>query len=323
MTLFFSDKWIWDFWFAKDGSDYHIFYLQAPRNLGDEQLRHWNSSIGHAVSADLRNWQVLPDALAPSTEKESEFDSYTTWTGSIIKHQGTWYMFYTGSKLVEKGQIQRVGLATSTDLITWERHPANPLIEADARWYEKLDLDIWHEEAWRDPWVFRYDGAFHALITGRANYGPADSRGVIAHARSLDLVNWEVLPPITSPGLFAQMEVPQVIFTNERYYLLFSCGAKQLSSEGRIRFINKTGSYYLCGESPLGPYRFLDDSPLFGDEHGSLYSGRFTLGPEDDWNLVAFENFDRDGNFIGRITDPMPVRISEDGRLNIDGHKSE
>jgi beta-fructofuranosidase len=317
VSIYLSDKWVWDFWFAQDGADYHIFYLQAPRALGDEHLRHWHVSIGHAVSADLRHWQILPDALVPSTENEDAFDSYTTWTGSIIRYQGRWYMFYTGSNRVEKGRIQRVGLATSTDLIKWEKHPSNPLIEADPQWYELIDLDIWHEQTWRDPWVFRHKGAFHALITGRTNYGPADGRGVIAHARSLDLVQWEVLPPITKPGLFAQMEVPQIISANDRYYLLFSCGSEQLSNQGRNRFENRTGSYFLYGESSLGPFRYLNDELLLGDENGSFYSGKFVLGPDDDWYLMAFNNYDKDGNFIGGITDPMPVHISGDGHLTV------
>jgi beta-fructofuranosidase len=317
MSIYLSDKWVWDFWFAQDGADYHIFYLQAPRALGDEYLRHWHVSIGHAVSSDLQHWQVLPDALAPSVEYKDVFDSYTTWTGSIIHYRGLWYMFYTGGNRVEKGRIQRVGLATSIDLITWEKHPSNPLIVADSQWYDLIDLDIWHEQAWRDPWVFRHNGAFHALITGRANHGPVDGRGVIAHARSLDLVQWEVLPPITKPGLFGHMEVPQLISANGCYYLLFSCGSKLLSSQGRNRFKNKTGSYYLCGEAPLGPFRYLSDEPLIGDENGSLYSGKFVQGPDDDWYLMAFNNYDKDGNFVGEITDPMPVHISEEGRLNV------
>lgn len=318
MSIYLSDKWVWDFWFAQDGADYHIFYLQATRALREEHLRHWHVSIGHAVSADLRQWQLLPDALAPSAENEDAFDSYTTWTGSIIQYRGLWYMFYTGSNRVEQGRIQRVGLATSTDLIKWEKHPSNPLIEADPQWYELKDLDIWHEQTWRDPWVFWHDGAFHALITGRANHGPADSRGVLALAHSLDLVQWEVLPPITKPGLFAQMEVPQIIAANDRYYLLFSCGSEQLSTQGRKRFGNRTGSYYLNGESPLGPFRYLSDELLIGDENGSLYSGKLVLGPDEKWYLMAFNNYDIDGNFIGGITDPLPVHISVDGRLNIE-----
>ena len=63
MTLRLPDKWVWDFWLVRDGKDYHAFYLQAPRSLGDPELRHLNASIGHAISKDLRYWHVLPDAL--------------------------------------------------------------------------------------------------------------------------------------------------------------------------------------------------------------------------------------------------------------------
>ncbi len=317
MALNLTDKWVWDFWFAQDGPDYHIFYLQAPRAMRDEHLRHWHVSIGHAVSRDLRYWQILPDALVPSMEDEDAFDNYTTWTGSIIRYQGMWYLFYTGSKKGEQGRIQRVGLATSNDLIRWDKHPSNPLIKADSRWYELLDLEIWHEEAWRDPWVFWYDGAFHALITGRANHGPVDGRGVIAHARSLDLIQWDVLPPLTEPGEFGHMEVPQLIAINDRYYLIFSCGSAQLSARRRNRFGNISGSYYLYAESPLGPFRYLSDVPLIGDEPNSLYSGKIVPGPDEKWYLMAFRNYDRNGNFIGEITDPLPVHITADGRLSI------
>jgi beta-fructofuranosidase len=54
VPLRLPNRWIWDFWLARDGKDYHAFYLQAPRSLGDPALRHFNASIGHAVSQDLR-----------------------------------------------------------------------------------------------------------------------------------------------------------------------------------------------------------------------------------------------------------------------------
>ena len=77
MVIRLHDKWVWDFWFAQDGPDTHIFYLQAPRALKEEHLRHWNVSVGHAISQDLSHWEILPDALAPSTEKDA-WDDYTT-----------------------------------------------------------------------------------------------------------------------------------------------------------------------------------------------------------------------------------------------------
>ena len=48
------DHWVWDFWLADDGDRYHLFYLHAPKSLGDPQLRHRNARIGHASSTDLR-----------------------------------------------------------------------------------------------------------------------------------------------------------------------------------------------------------------------------------------------------------------------------
>ena len=153
MALRLKEKWLWDFWLVQDGKDYHIFYLQAPRSLGDQNLRHWNVSVGHAISQDLVNWTVLPDALKPSPSPA--WDDYTTWTGSIIQHKNLWYLFYTGSSKADDGLVQRIGLATSSDLIHWEKHPANPLIEADPHWYEQLDLNLWHDPgsaSWL-PWV--------------------------------------------------------------------------------------------------------------------------------------------------------------------------
>src|SRR5215204_831000 len=52
MTLRLPDKWVWDFWLVRDGRDYHAFYLQASRSLGDPELRHLNASVGHAVPKD-------------------------------------------------------------------------------------------------------------------------------------------------------------------------------------------------------------------------------------------------------------------------------
>jgi beta-fructofuranosidase len=206
MALRLADQWVWDFWIAQDGPDYHLFYLQAPRALGNPDLRHWSASIGHAMSQDLRNWQVLPPALSTSPVGSNTWDDYATWTGSVISHDGLWYLFYTGCRRSEQGLIQRVGLATSTDLLHWEKYPANPILTADARWYEQLDRHLWFDQAWRDPWVFQHPdtGDFHALITARANHGPTDERGVIGHAQSVDLIHWEVLPPLVGQGDFGQ-----------------------------------------------------------------------------------------------------------------------
>jgi beta-fructofuranosidase len=327
MTLRLPDKWLWDFWLAQDGPDVHLFYLQAPRSLGKQELRHWNVSIGHAVSQDLRTWQVLPDALRPSPT--DAWDDYTTWTGSVVHHDGLWFLFYTGGCRAERGLIQRIGLATSTNLIHWRKHPANPLISADPRWYELLDLNLWHDQAWRDPWVFQHPetGDFHAFITARVNHGPADGRGVIAHARSEDLIHWEVLPPVTEPGDFGDMEVPQLVAIHGRYYLLFCTVASTRSGHWRQRtgLEPVTGTHYLVADNPLGPFRFSADEFLVGDRIGSLYAGKLVLGPPpsvrdlgDQWVFLASRMFAPDGSFVGELSDPLPVAADNEGNLSVD-----
>ncbi len=317
MSLRLADRWIWDFWLTRDGPDHHLFYLQADRALGDPELRHWNPSIGHAVSQDLTEWEVLPDALAPGPP--GTWDDYSTWTGSVIEHDGRWYLLYTGTHRAEQGKLQRIGLATSDDLLHWERHPDNPVLTRDERWYEGFDPDAWKEQAWRDPWVFRHPetGDFHALITARTTIGPPDARGVIGHARSDDLIRWEVLPPLTEPGEFGHLEVPQLVALDDRWYLLFSCEGHYLSGQRRARLgPSPSATYALVGDAPLGPFRPLRDTPLTTASDG-FYGGKIVMTTDGDPVYLAFRSQDAEGRFVGELPDPMPVTIGTDGSLAV------
>jgi beta-fructofuranosidase len=321
-VLRLADKWVWDFWLARDGVDYHLFYLQAPRSTGDPEQRHWNVSIGHAVSEDLIDWEILPDALAPSLQSD-RWDNYTTWTGSVIRYNGLWYLFYTGSKREEQGHIQRIGLATSKDLIFWEKHPANPLLSADSEWYETYNPEVWHEQAWRDPWVFQdpEQGDFHAFITARSKDGPPDGRGVIAHARSPDLVRWEVLPPVSESGAYGHMEVPQRLEIEGRTYLLYSVTkeVQSQSSSERPTWKPLSGMYYMTANQSLGPFRFSTERTLYADTACTAYAGKLVPGPRGDWRLLATRLFTPEGEFIGEIGDPLPLTVERDGDLSVEG----
>ena len=125
------DSWVWDFWFADDGQSYHLFFLYASRALSDPDARHYRASIGHAVSADLVSWTRIEDALVRADAPA--FDDLATWTGSVVRHpDGTWFLFYTGSTAAPDGKnVQRIGYATSQDLVTWQRSPENPVLAAD------------------------------------------------------------------------------------------------------------------------------------------------------------------------------------------------
>ena len=305
MALRLDDRWVWDFWVADTGSEFHCFFLQAPRSLQDPDCRHEHATVGHAISVDLRTWDVVEDALVPGPK--GAWDDRAIWTGSVVNSDGRWHMLYTGTSTADGGVVQRIGLATSTDLRSWSRHPGNPVIEADERWYERLDPTVWPHEAWRDPWVFADETGmgWHALITARGSSGPTSERGVIGHARSIDLAKWTVEPPLATPGRFHHLEVPQTTRIGDRWYLLFS-----VDHEGGGR------TYACSAASPLGPFDIAGAMPLGGT---LLYSGRVVNARDGQPQLLAFLNSRADGTFVGELSDPMAIEVDGQGRLSANG----
>ena len=305
------DSWVWDFWFADDGEQHHLFFLYASRALHDPDRRHLRASVGHAVSTDLSTWKRLPDAIVRSDAPAH--DDTATWTGSVVRApNGLWHMFYTGATIRDGGLVQSIGLATSNDLITWRKHPDNPIVRADARWYERLQDGTWFDEAWRDPWVFEDpDGdGWHMLITARANHGALDDRGVIGHAHSRDLTTWEVLPPLSQPGAgFGQLEVLHCELLDGRPVILFSCLRGQLSAARQVT--GSTGGIWtMTADRLTGPF---DPSTARQLTDDSLYVGRLVQHRNGRWVMLAFYNTGPDGQFVGEISDPIPVEMTEHG----------
>lgn len=298
-------SWVWDFWFADDGERYHLFFLYASRALHDPEARHYRASIGHAVSSDLVEWTQVTDALVRGDAPA--FDDLATWTGSVVRHpDGTWFLFYTGSRLAPEGKnIQRISYATSPDLYVWTKL-GEPVLEAAGPWYETLADGAWHDEAFRDPWVFPdpEGNGWHMLLTARAPEGPVFGRGVLGHAWSPDLRTWELREPMSSPSSdgFGQLEVIQVEVVDGRPVLIFSCLPEHAMPSRRTA---AGGIWAVPSQGVLGAFDIPSAYPLADD---SLYVGRLLRRREDGrWFLFAFRRSDPQGRFVGGVTDPMPV----------------
>ncbi|MBO9041506.1 MULTISPECIES: glycosyl hydrolase family 32 [Curtobacterium] len=315
------DHWVWDFWFADDGDRHHVFFLHAPRSLGDEHRRHRAARIGHAVSDDLVDWAILDGPFGPGPD--DAFDGTTTWTGSVVRGQDDrWRMFYTGTRFLEDEpvhtNIETVGVAVSDDLVTWQKLPG-PVTRSDPRWYETLgndpDVDgaLFPEEAWRDPWVHEdpSGGLWHMLVTARSTEGALDDRGVIGHATSTDLERWEVQPPLTSPGSgFVHLEVPQVVQVDGAWFLVFSCPADALST-ANPRADETPGTWSVPIDGPFGPFDVTDAEPL---TDVTCYSGRIVRRRDGSPVLMTFANGRAGEPLPGFLHDPVDVHVI-DGRL--------
>jgi beta-fructofuranosidase len=319
-----EQHYLWDFWLVSpqewrdERALYHLYYLQAPRTLSDPNLRHGVATVGHAVSHNLRQWMNCGTVLEAG--RPGSWDDRAIWTGSVIVRDGLAYMFYTGMCQAEKGLVQRIGLAVSTDLVHWERHAGNPLLEVDSRWYEPQSSEKREAQTWRDPYIVYSsdEEAYYMFLSARVNTGPHDGRGVIGLARSTNLLSWEVLPPVNMPGDFTEMEVPQVVPLNGRYYLLF-CAARHAAA--RLSHAGATswwGTHYLVADKLTGPYRQLTDEPLVADATGTYYAGKLVRDRAGALRFIAWRQWDEEGHFCGGLSDIAAVHVLPDGRLQVD-----
>jgi hypothetical protein len=95
---------------------WHLFY---ERN---------DKGIWLATSRDLKTWTNVQDepVMKPGP---ADYDRDLIALNQIIKHKGRYYAYYHGSSLQNPGsKLWSTAVATSTDLVHWEKYPGNPLL---------------------------------------------------------------------------------------------------------------------------------------------------------------------------------------------------
>jgi hypothetical protein len=99
----------------KEGNLWYLFYERS--DLG----------IWLATSKDMKVWKHVQDepVLSPGP---GEYDRDLVALNQIIKYKGRYYAYYHGSaKTGSKAKLWSTNVATSTDLLHWEKYPGNPL----------------------------------------------------------------------------------------------------------------------------------------------------------------------------------------------------
>lgn len=321
MVIAIEGKWLWDSWYAHDGKRWHGYFLQADRSLGDPDLRHFNVTQGHATSEDLITWDHKGTTFRPA--ESPAWDDYTTWTGSVVQgDDGLWHLFYTGAARAERGLYQRIGHATSSDLHNWSRVGSGLALDLTgpaADGYEKEhEVGFWHDRAMRDPWVMRDPEGegwlmyFTARVPGVEE---ANGGGAIGFATSPDLHRWTLRPPVYS-GAFGQLEVPQVFEKDGRWFCLFCTAASHWGRAARdLLGEPKTGTHYLIGDTPRGPWRVAPLPLLDMDEPCRRYAARI-VETSEGLRILGFADTGK-ATFQGFITDPDPVELGPDGLLRV------
>ncbi len=156
------------------------------------ELWHWYHGagpevprIGLARSGDGKAWRkeakpVLDVGPRGAWDERGVADPY------VVEADGTLYLFYLGQ---DRARRQRLGVARSTDGMTWEKLRGNPILELGGR-------DSWDENGLGEPAVWQARGVWWMLYTGRA----LDETRRMGLARSTDGRTWQKVPGFVIEG---------------------------------------------------------------------------------------------------------------------------
>jgi predicted GH43/DUF377 family glycosyl hydrolase len=163
---------------ASDGS--YIAANGSALAVGDEILCWYEIGyplrIALARSRDGKNWTPQGDPVVPLGPRGS-FDERAVADPYVIRAGENFYMFYLGQ---DRARRQSLGIARSSDGITWEKLRTNPILEPGGP-------GTFAENGLGEPAVWTSGGQWWMLYTGRDK----KEQRRLGLARSTDGVRWE------------------------------------------------------------------------------------------------------------------------------------
>jgi predicted GH43/DUF377 family glycosyl hydrolase len=141
----------------RDGTFILYYWKQVPGKQGF-QIHYATSNDGYSFTEPLQS-------LALPVGADGKWDSFTVETPRIFKEGGLYYMIYCGSDR-HKDYPFDAGLATSKDLINWEKYSGNPI-------FSRGEKGEWDEGAIWFTTVEKIDGIYYMWYEG---YGGGTAR---------------------------------------------------------------------------------------------------------------------------------------------------
>ena len=162
----------------KDGK-YWSLYGAYPKQGGYELEPGYE---GVAFSEDGITWtRAQKEPILSVFQKDcGKWENRCIYQPWLLEHEGRYYNLYNAKGKVVKAE--QLGLAFSSDLLTWKRHDRNPVIPVSAK-------GSYNEEFSADGKIFR-DGDHWTCVF----FGVGKGGAHIMAAFSRDLLNWTVDP---------------------------------------------------------------------------------------------------------------------------------
>ncbi len=224
---------------------HNYYYYPPPPAIRHPELDEKN--LGHIWTTDFNSWYGpgglnKPDTVALAV-RSGKFDEFHVWAPTIVQNGPTFTMFYTGVRSEGGKEHQRIGRATSSDLITWTPVDDPVLTAPDVPWASKNPPSPYSgSQQLRDPFVMedpvnpgKWLMYFVALDSCDAPCTPTMAVGV---ARSTDLATWSALPDpfsstqrATSQGATNVVESPHVFRRNGQWWMPYTVNLDQIYFE--------------------------------------------------------------------------------------------
>jgi predicted GH43/DUF377 family glycosyl hydrolase len=150
----------WDYgssgggWLIEHDGWWYLFYCGFP--LPGYEVGP--GGTGLAKGRDIHRLQKLPGAPFLRPSPGNEWDSGGIYKAAVYEIGGRFVMFYN-AKDRQANWIEQTGLATSSDLLHWEKHPDNPILRVGPP-------GSWDSRFASDPVLNRIDGVWHLFYYG-------------------------------------------------------------------------------------------------------------------------------------------------------------
>lgn len=224
-----------------DGNTLHLFYNRGY--IGYDWPERNVDVIGHAVTENLADWKILPPAI---TIEVNGAEEHGVWSPAVIKRGGIYYMLYTG---VNKNIAQATCLATSSDMMHWQKYENNPV-------YVPGDWSPWRADIWsdnRDVMVMEENGVYYLYFCVLKYMEDGTLHNAIGVASSQDMIHWKHENAFTLENCEYMPESPFAIKHNGKFYLFYTnCNV---------------GTCYAVSDQPADGYKVMGELITEGNAH--------------------------------------------------------
>ena len=192
-----------DFCVVASRDSFHIFYTRKDDRISNDDLNE--TIIGHKRSRNLNDWVPTTGTMNALQARSGQWDNRHVWAPHVFKKPGdvTYWMFYTGVRDTTiqgtRTQVQRIGIATSTDLNVWTPESTWVYSHNQAPSWAEQDTSLAIGQQFRDPFVMENPdtaGVYHMYVVGgshdrhRMVVGVARSGGDLRRWVSMDQPLW-------------------------------------------------------------------------------------------------------------------------------------